>query len=277
MQNLSTGPHNFRFGAFELDLRAMELRKQGAKIKLQDQPLQILALLLKQPGHVVTREELRGRLWPSDTFVDFDHSLNKAVNISGSAFDLPSWDVSNRASRNSVTPFVSILAPALCVGAQGSLNGGHAVMIRRSHTMRRRSSWIPTLLRRTGGLVLPIWKNTCSRPQLPRCGELVRFHRTLRRLSWYWGEAYAAAGYPDEAKKVLEQLKELTKQQYVMPYFVGRIYAALGKKDEAFQWLEIAYRGRAEWMVLLKTDPRLDVVRSDPRFDDLLRRMNFPP
>src|SRR6266849_8842161 len=69
-----------RFGEFELDLRAGELRKQGIKIKLQEQPLQILAMLLEKHGQVVTREELRSRLWPSDTFVDFDHSLNKAIN-----------------------------------------------------------------------------------------------------------------------------------------------------------------------------------------------------
>ncbi|HXH48542.1 MAG TPA: winged helix-turn-helix domain-containing protein [Terriglobia bacterium] len=69
-----------RFGVFELDLRAGELRKQGLKIKLQERPLQILALLLENPGQVVTREELRQQLWPADTFVDFDHSVNTAVN-----------------------------------------------------------------------------------------------------------------------------------------------------------------------------------------------------
>ncbi|HKM49381.1 MAG TPA: winged helix-turn-helix domain-containing protein [Terriglobales bacterium] len=68
-----------RFSSFELDLRARELRKHGLRIKLQDQPFQILALLLERPGEVVTREELRDRLWPADTFVDFDHSLNSAV------------------------------------------------------------------------------------------------------------------------------------------------------------------------------------------------------
>lgn len=61
-------------------MRAGELRKQGAKIKLQEQPLRILEMLLAHPGQLVTREELRGRLWPSDTFVDFDHGLNKAIN-----------------------------------------------------------------------------------------------------------------------------------------------------------------------------------------------------
>src|SRR5271157_2110983 len=69
-----------RFGVFELDLSAGELRKSGVKLRLQEQPFQVLALLVERAGSVVTREELRQNLWPSDTFVDFDHSLNTAIN-----------------------------------------------------------------------------------------------------------------------------------------------------------------------------------------------------
>lgn len=69
-----------RFGVFELDLAAGELRKNGVKLRLQGQPFQVLALLLERAGEVVTRDELQRRLWPSDTFVDFDHSLNTAIN-----------------------------------------------------------------------------------------------------------------------------------------------------------------------------------------------------
>jgi cholera toxin transcriptional activator len=69
-----------RFGVFELDLNAGELRKNGVKMRLQGQPFQVLALLLERAGEVVTREELRQNLWPSDTFVDFDHSVNTAIN-----------------------------------------------------------------------------------------------------------------------------------------------------------------------------------------------------
>jgi len=72
-------PKLFRFGVFEVDLRAGVLRKSGLKIKLQGQPFQILEMLLDQPGEAVTREELRNSLWPADTFVDFDHSLNTAI------------------------------------------------------------------------------------------------------------------------------------------------------------------------------------------------------
>jgi len=69
-----------RFGVFELDLRAGELRKHGLRVRLQEQPFQVLAMLLEHPGEVVSREELQKKLWPADTFVDFDHGLNKAIN-----------------------------------------------------------------------------------------------------------------------------------------------------------------------------------------------------
>lgn len=76
-----------RFGVFEADLERGELRRQGVRIKLQDQPFQILHLLVEHAGEIVTREELQRRLWSSDTFVDFDRSLNKAINKLRDALD----------------------------------------------------------------------------------------------------------------------------------------------------------------------------------------------
>ena len=76
-----------RFGPYEADLATGELRKDGAKVPLQDQPFQILALLLRRPGELVTREELRSQLWPADTFVDFEHGLNTAVKKLRQALD----------------------------------------------------------------------------------------------------------------------------------------------------------------------------------------------
>jgi TolB-like protein/DNA-binding winged helix-turn-helix (wHTH) protein/Tfp pilus assembly protein PilF len=69
-----------RFGVFELDLQAGELRKNGAKLKLQDQPFQMLSMLVERPGELVSREDVRRRLWPADTFVNFDQGLNRALN-----------------------------------------------------------------------------------------------------------------------------------------------------------------------------------------------------
>ena len=68
-----------RFGVFEVDLQESELRKSGIRIKLQEQPFQILNMLLERPGQAVSRDELQRRLWPADTFVDFDHGLNASI------------------------------------------------------------------------------------------------------------------------------------------------------------------------------------------------------
>jgi len=76
-----------RFGLYEVDLRAAELRREGRKVSLQEQPFQILALLLERPGEVVTREELQHKLWPKDTFVDFDAGLNTAIRKLREALD----------------------------------------------------------------------------------------------------------------------------------------------------------------------------------------------
>jgi len=72
-------PESVRFGIFEVDRRAGELRKRGVKIRLQDQPFQILLMLLERPSEVVTRQEIRARLWPSGTIVEFEHSVGTAI------------------------------------------------------------------------------------------------------------------------------------------------------------------------------------------------------
>ena len=79
MNTQSESEGALRFGAFELDERARELRTGSTRIRLQDQPFEILRLLVRRPGEVVTREELRRQLWPDGTYVDFEHSLNAAV------------------------------------------------------------------------------------------------------------------------------------------------------------------------------------------------------
>ena len=79
MEKVSSRPREVRFAAFAVDLQAGELRKHGMKVRLQEQPFQMLLVLLERPGEVVTREELQKRLWPGDTFVDFEHSLATAV------------------------------------------------------------------------------------------------------------------------------------------------------------------------------------------------------
>ncbi len=79
MIDINARPRLLRFGVFEVDLRTGELRKQGLKVKLHGQPFQVLALLLERPGELVTRDEIREKLWPGDTFIDFEHSVNSSI------------------------------------------------------------------------------------------------------------------------------------------------------------------------------------------------------
>ena len=560
-----------RFGLFEVDLRAGELRKQGVKIKLQEQPLQILAMLLEHPGQVVTREELRSRLWPADTFVDFDHGLNKGINKLREALDdsaesphfietlakrgyrfmrdlqgspgqirsllvLPLENLSHDPeqeyfadglteelitklakigalrvlSRTTAMHYKGVRKPlpeiARELQVEGVVEGtvlrsGERVRISaqlihaptdthlwaesydrdlrdvlalqsevaqaiarqvqvkltpqeqtnfaqvhpvdpeayeaylkgRYHWNRRNREGFgkageyfqqaiakdPTYAIAYAGLAdclssLSLWglvppDEGCGKAKglalqaLEMDGSLAEAHTSLAwatmhydydflaaerefersielnpryamahhmfgfclalmgryeegytelqralRLEPHWsnihfglafvywsgrrydqaidrcekaleldpnsvqalgwlgfsytaklmyepaiaairrgvelsqrapvpvaglGEAYAAARRCEEARNILQ---ELSKQRHVPAYFVGRIYAALGERDEAFRWLEAAYRERGEWLVLLKVDPRFDSLRPDPRFQDLLRRMNFP-
>ena len=79
MDAVTSSPRLVRFEAFEFDRHTLELRKHGLKIKLSGQPMEVLAMLLARPGELVAREELQHRLWPNDTVVEFEHSINAAV------------------------------------------------------------------------------------------------------------------------------------------------------------------------------------------------------
>ena len=91
-----------RFGCFELDPEAGELRRDGAKIRLQEQRLQILTVLLVHPGKLVSRDELREKIWPSDTFVDFDHGINNAIKRLREALGDPAESPAYKRSRGDI-------------------------------------------------------------------------------------------------------------------------------------------------------------------------------
>ena len=90
------------------------------------------------------------------------------------------------------------------------------------------------------------------------------------------GCLYAVSGKRAEAQQVLDELYEESKQNYVSPYFIAMIYFALGDKDQGFSWLEKADEDRSKTLIWLKVDPELDLLRSDPRFAALLKRLNLP-
>ncbi len=91
----------------------------------------------------------------------------------------------------------------------------------------------------------------------------------------FLGDAYARAGNLEEAQKILQELEELSKRIYVPPFSIGLIYTSLGKSTEAFEWFEKAYAAQNEWLNWLKVAPEVDSLRADPRFTDLLVRLNL--
>jgi len=101
-------------------------------------------------------------------------------------------------------------------------------------------------------------------------------HSTIPLMLASLGHAYAIAGRRDEAKKMLLRLDDLSRQRYVSAYDKAIIYVGLGEIDQSLEWLQRAYQERSQFMIYLDTDPRLDSLRTDERFQNLLRRMNFP-
>jgi serine/threonine protein kinase/tetratricopeptide (TPR) repeat protein len=110
--------------------------------------------------------------------------------------------------------------------------------------------------------------------------ELQRAHKLSEENTYttgLLGQAYARAGQKSDAFRLLETLKEQAKRQYVSAYALAAVYTGLGDKEEALAWLEKAYEERSGWLFFAKVEPWLDPLRSDPRFQDLLRRMRLAP
>ena len=163
------GAMAMRFGIYEVDPRAGELRRKGVKVKLQEQPFQVLTMLLERPGEVVTREELQRRLWPADTFVDFDHSLNAAVkrlrDALGDSADNPRF-VETLAKRG-----YRFVAPVNEKATNGSGATGHSVDEPAAGERRKGRWWLAVAIAISAAACISVgWhfgRGTAS-PVLPR-------------------------------------------------------------------------------------------------------------
>src|SRR5260370_15644373 len=156
---------NVRFGPFELNLREGELRKEGRRIRLQEQPFQMLRMLLETPGAVVVREEIRKRLWPDDTVVECDHSINAAVKRLRDALrdsaDKPRYleTAAQRGYRfigsvDAATDNPSLAEPIAVIPNNNDLRNGHAEQAPRRPTLHRRL-WIFGVVLAT--IILMVW------------------------------------------------------------------------------------------------------------------------
>src|SRR5277367_5843328 len=129
-----------RFDIFELDVRTGELRKRGARVRLQGQPLQVLEKLLRRPGDLVTREELRAQIWKADTFVDFDHSLHNAIarirDVLGDSAEAPRYiETLPRRGYRFMGPVETVRIPL--IAAENGNKKNETVAVARRPALRR--------------------------------------------------------------------------------------------------------------------------------------------
>ncbi len=221
VNQVSSSPEVIRFGAFEADTRTGELRKHGLRVKLQDQPFQVLSRLLARPGELVTREELRLRLWPADTFVDFEHGLNKAINklreALGDDSETPRYiETLPRRGYRFIAPVVSAQPPPEPGESPGVSKGQPPPGVTDAP---RQTRWItPALILGLGALALlastlgyklvhrPAYSAAGAPPARPIRSLAVL---PLQNLSGDKSQAYFADGMTDELITDLGQMSAL--------------------------------------------------------------------
>jgi TolB-like protein/DNA-binding winged helix-turn-helix (wHTH) protein/Tfp pilus assembly protein PilF len=211
MSQFATPRRILCFGSFEVDLASGELRRQGLKISLQDQPFRLLALLLERAGEVVTREELRDKLWPADTFVDFDHSLNTAVRklreALGDSAETPRY-VETLARRG--YRFVAPLAEPgpgapLAHSADADVASASPPPAARLRSSARRALVIAAVL--SSAALVAYWVGGRARPRTPPGQRLTLAVLPFDNLSGDADQEYLSDGLTEEMITQLDRLE----------------------------------------------------------------------
>lgn len=228
----ASAPVRLRFGVFEVDLRAGELRKHGVRVRVQEQPFQVLAMLLERPGQTVTREELRNRLWTAETFVDFDHGVNKAVNrirdLLGDSATSPRFveTVPRRGYRFiaevAVVEGAQIARPDARTGDLVPVEDASVAPVSARPSPARVRRWYPRTISGVAlalaSIVIVVWavQSRVPRPEPIRSLAVL----PLENLSGDTSQEYFADGMTDELIATLGQISALRviSRTSVMPY-----------------------------------------------------------
>jgi len=228
----ASAPVRLRFGVFEVDLRAGELRKHGVRLRVQEQPFQVLAMLLERPGQTVTREELRNRLWTAETFVDFDHGVNKAVNrirdLLGDSATSPRFveTVPRRGYRFiaevAVVEGAQIAKPDARTGDLVPVEDAAAAPVSARPSSGRLRRWYPRTISGVAlalaSIVIVVWAVQSRVPRPAPIRSLAVL--PLENLSGDTSQEYFADGMTDELIATLGQISALRviSRTSVMPY-----------------------------------------------------------
>ena len=201
-----------RFDNFDLDLGAGELRKRGVKLRLQGQPLQVLAILLQSAGNLVTREELRNQLWPADTFVDFDHSLHNAIarirEALGDSPQTPTYiETLPRRGYRFIVPVEEVQAPSTPVESNG--HAGALVLPLPTAAARPKRSLVLALCLCSIAAVAAwmAWQHFRARSAPPALRSIAVI--PLQNLSGDPAQEFFADGLTDQLITEMSQIPEL--------------------------------------------------------------------
>jgi TolB-like protein/DNA-binding winged helix-turn-helix (wHTH) protein/Flp pilus assembly protein TadD len=188
-----------RFDTFELDLRSGELHKRGVKLRLQGQPLQLLAILLQSAGNLVTREELSSQLWPADTFVDFDHSLHNAVGrireVLGDSAEIPRYiETLPRRGYRFIAPVEEVQAPRISAGNGNKAREAVAVAL----PTKRRAAFVVILCSCVviGLAAWAAWRHFYAKSAVPSIRSIAVL--PMQNLSGDAAQEYFADGMTEE-------------------------------------------------------------------------------
>jgi TolB-like protein/DNA-binding winged helix-turn-helix (wHTH) protein/Tfp pilus assembly protein PilF len=208
----STAPvvHLLRFDKFELDVSAGELRKQGAKLRLQGQPLQVLEILLRRAGELVTREEIRAQIWKADTFVDFDHSLHNAIarlrEVLGDSAENPRYiETLPRRGYRFIGPVEDFPTPKLVVVSSDNRN--QAVVIAAPPKRKTSLIFVVCAFFMLGLAIWPVWQHVYGKAALPVIGSIAVL--PLENFSGDPSQEYFVDGMTDELITDLAQIGSL--------------------------------------------------------------------
>ena len=301
-------PKRATFGPFELDFDDRELRKNGIRLRLPQQSYEILALLAGRPGQIVTRDEIRERLWPRGTVVEFEHSINAALkrlrDTLGDSAAQPRF-IETVSGRGYI--FIAPLQHAVTGTGEPAQRQWEAAE-RELNRILHIDPASPLLNYQMLLLLVDMHRYEPALDQFHRLIELdpssanayseaSRIYSALgrepdaisaflksRSLSGDSAEpvndlaaAARQGGIRTSLRVHLQQLQQQSKDGHVSPVLLAGICARLGDKDAAFALLEAAYQEHKPRLMWIKARSTWDPLRSDPRFQDLLRRMRFSP
>jgi len=204
-----------RFGVFEANIAARELRKHGTHVRLRGQPFCILSILLERPGEVITREEMRQKLWPADTFADFEHSLNTAIKkLRGVLGDSPDnsryIETIPRVGYRFVAPVQEVPLPAAPAAGQPKVSATSSVTPARAGWQLARWSWpqfvgVCVAVVVLSGIATFAWRRSHLRPSLAG-GKMVLAVLPFSNLTGDPGQEYFSDGLTEEMIAQLGQM-----------------------------------------------------------------------